>query len=547
MKKVDTYSEYTVADFFCGAGGFSEGFHQSGFKVIFCLDNWKPAIKTHDLNHVNCKSKLMNILDIKTEDIDKIIPDTNVIIGSPPCVSFSNSNKSGKADKTLGLQLIKQFLKIVLYKLTKEKSILKYWIMENVPNSIKYIKDEYTALELGLDSNLPNLIVKEKKILTASNYGSPQKRKRAICGNFVVPKITHNEKNFKFINHVLKDLGQPLNNNKKKITDPFNNKIKINKSELSDHFYDSELPEEWWKKAKKLKTDHGYMGKMEFPDKKVRLCRTIMATESYCSRESIIFNKEKTEKYRAPTIRELASLMGFPINYQIEGTSSTIKHKQIGNAVCVHLAKALADAIKEHCNLKFKNTKPRVIPKIIFNLNDISSPLFSNFIPNKIKKINCKFHMHVPYIKINGIRIELDNRDSDFKNNKIIWKSFIHKGSGKNAIKAEIKNDNIIKILKNHKKFNHINSFIENNISKKIYNSLIFQQKLCNIENNKTHYSPIEILEIISSQINFLDCSNEKIEVENFDKIFKYKKKMLYSYDILYCLYCVNKITTLLN
>ena len=128
----------TVADFFCGAGGFSEGFHQAGFKVIFGLDNWKPAIETHDLNHPFCKSVCMNILDLDTpEKIDEIIPDTDIIIGSPPCVSFSNSNKSGKADKTLGIQLINQYLKIILHKKTKPGSILKYWIMENVPNSLK--------------------------------------------------------------------------------------------------------------------------------------------------------------------------------------------------------------------------------------------------------------------------------------------------------------------------------------------------------------------------------------------------------------------------
>ena len=45
-------------------------------------------------------------------------------------------------------------------------------------------------------------------------------------------------------------------------------------------------------KARKLKRDHGYMGKMDFPDRTNRHCRTIMATESYCSRESIIFEKE---------------------------------------------------------------------------------------------------------------------------------------------------------------------------------------------------------------------------------------------------------------
>ena len=98
---------YTVSDFFCGGGGFSEGFRQAGMDVIFSLDSWKLATETHDINHNNHKCLHMNILELKTEElIDKYIPDTDIIVGSPPCIAFSNSNKSGKADKTLGISLI---------------------------------------------------------------------------------------------------------------------------------------------------------------------------------------------------------------------------------------------------------------------------------------------------------------------------------------------------------------------------------------------------------------------------------------------------------
>ncbi|NOQ38346.1 DNA cytosine methyltransferase, partial [archaeon] len=95
----------SVADFFCGAGGFSEGFRQKGFDVVFALDNWKPACDTHELNHPKCKHANMNILELNTpEKIDEIVPDTDILIGSPPCVAFSGSNKAGKADKSLGIR-----------------------------------------------------------------------------------------------------------------------------------------------------------------------------------------------------------------------------------------------------------------------------------------------------------------------------------------------------------------------------------------------------------------------------------------------------------
>ena len=532
----------TVSDFFCGAGGFSEGFYQEGFDVVFALDYWKPAYVTHEHNHKNCKNVCMNILDIDTcEKIDDIIPDTDIIIGSPPCVSFSSSNLSGKADKTLGLQLIKQFLKIVLYKKTKINSKLKYWIMENVPNSIDFIKDKYTAEELGLDKYLPDLIINNKNILIASDYGSPQSRKRAIVGDYIIPEKTHLFNNIHTIK-ILEALGNPLNKDIQNIIDP-SFTINLNRTDLTDHFYDSELPSEWTDKAKRLKTDHGFMGKMDFPERTDRLCRTIMATESYCSRESIIFKKEGfVDKYRAPTIRELACLMGFPIDYQFIGKNSNSKHKQIGNAVCVHMSMALAKAIKYNTKIQLIK-KPRILVKTYVNLNDLQKPLFSNYKCNE-KKMNSKFHIHVPYIKINQLRVELDNINSDFDNSKFIWRCIIHKGSGKNALKTEFNNSKFYSIISKHKCFNEINNFIDNQIKPYVYDSYIFQEKNCNIINNhnEKHYSPDKTLQIISKKIKELDIKNDTMEIKELDIIFKYSKNNTYSMEIIYSLYILNII-----
>lgn len=529
----------TVADFFCGAGGFTEGFNQSGFNVIFGLDSWKPAVETHDFNHPGCKSTHMNILHLDTEEkIDEVVPDTDIIVGSPPCISFSNSNNSGKADKTLGIKLIEQFLKIILYKKTKPNSKLKYWIMENVPNSLKSVKDVYTAKELGLDESLPDLIVETKNILVASDYGTSQGRKRAICGDYIVPKKTHSDNNV-YIESIMKELGPPVNNNKKEIQDPSFSNIKLTKEELSDHFYDSEVPKEWWKKAKRLKTDHGYMGKMDFPDRTNRLCRTIMATESYCSRESIIFPKEETELFRAPTIRELGCCMGFPIDYQFIGNSSTTKHKLIGNAVCVQLSKALADEIKKEMKIKL-TVKKRQVKSIPFNLNTIKAPLFSKFKP-KPRKINSKYHIHVPNLKIKQLRVELDNMESEFENEQFKWSCYLHKGSGKNAVKSKISNSQIVQYIENHKDYTKMMEVISNQLNPFLFNSKIFQEKNCNIVVDSNHISPNDALSIVSEFITSVDDTN--IDCPLLDSILKYKKSTQHPIKIIMALYMVNKIS----
>ena len=119
----NTKYDFTVIDFFCGAGGFSEGFRQQGFKIVYGIDNWEPAIKTFNHNFfLDCSTK--NILDFESsiQEIEKL-PDTDIIIGSPPCVTFSSSNKSGKADKSLGVRLTEVFLRIVAVKKYQQNSI----------------------------------------------------------------------------------------------------------------------------------------------------------------------------------------------------------------------------------------------------------------------------------------------------------------------------------------------------------------------------------------------------------------------------------------
>src|SRR5690606_16051676 len=98
-------SKPTVLDLFCGAGGFSEGFRQQGFEIKIGVDYWQPAVETFNHNFgLDCSVK--NILDFENsiEEIEAL-PDTDVIVGSPPCITFSSSNISGKADKSSGITL----------------------------------------------------------------------------------------------------------------------------------------------------------------------------------------------------------------------------------------------------------------------------------------------------------------------------------------------------------------------------------------------------------------------------------------------------------
>jgi len=429
----------TVADFFCGAGGFSEGFRQMGFEIVFALDNWGPAINTHHLNHPKSNSVLMDILKLNTpEKIDKVVPDTDIIIGSPPCISFSNSNRSGKADKTLGLKLIKAFLRIVAWK--KKKGVLKYWIMENVPNSEKYTKENYLWKELNLPGKGPKLNVEIRKIMNSANYGVPQLRKRFISGDFPIPKPKFKLENHITVKEILKNLGNPLGNKDYKIKDPLYG-FEIDSKSLTDHFYDNRVAKFEWIKARELKKDHGYMGKMSFPENIERPSRTVMATISPSTRESMIlcsFDKRgKKNGYRLPTVRESACFMSFPINYMFEGLSESIKYRLVGNAVCPKFSAELAREILKKEGIKFKsNNGFKIVDMPKVNLNGSKRTI------KKIKKkrYDSRFSQHVPYLKIRNYRVSLENLKSDFKNSEIIWNAVLHHGTGKDAKKLELDN-----------------------------------------------------------------------------------------------------------
>ena len=406
-------SKLKVIDFFCGGGGFSEGFRQMGFEIIYGFDHWKPAIETFNYNfNLNCNPK--NILDFKNsiEEIENL-PNTEIIIGSPPCVSFSSSNKSGNADKSLGVDLTETFLRIVAIKKNQPNSILKAWFMENVINSKRYLQTAYTFKDLGLTEwAIKNRIsplkiaidlYENSVIINSADYGSFQARKRVISGELikkgkiVLPNPTHSEDGnlgkmkYRTIGEMKQTLPNPFSKKSDKlITDP-QYSIRISQNQLIDHFYDTGIYNVEWKCSNYCKTNHPFMGKMSFPENDNKPSRTITATKIANSRESIIYKCEIKRvgdgEYRLPTVREAAVIMGFPITYQFLGTESN-KWRLVGNAVCPSVSRALA---KEVIKSLFGSKKtPIKITKIqnlegVIDLNTFKLKTFDN---PPIKKTN---------------------------------------------------------------------------------------------------------------------------------------------------------------
>lgn len=527
---------YTFIDFFCGAGGFSEGFRQQGFKPIRGIDIWQPAINTHNLNFgLNDETK--SILDFENDEEIEVLEDSDIIIGSPPCVSFSMANKAGKADKSLGIRLIEAFLRVVAVKKHKKGSILKAWYMENVPNSQHYVQVSYTFEDLnlsnwaeknGIDKNSIAVYVQNNgKVLNSNDYGSPQKRERFICGElikrdkqnnvisqeFIEPIKTHNSDTKIVLRDIRKNIPNPLQkkNDKTEIVDPNYPSLKFPMFELTDHFYDSGIYQMEWEQAQRAKQNHPFMGTMSFPENEDKPSRTIMATRGGSTRESLIYKSEYKRsghgEYRLPTIREVATLMGFPYVFNFTGTEST-KWKQIGNAVCPHMSFALAKAIKEkldkdnvveHDNIDFslliENNHRENLDKYKFNnLNTYKEKVFNK--PPSRKK-GSKFRRH--FFKGGNMTVSLMNHSAVDKSIKAgeDWFIFVFLGSGKNFQEITIENDIYKKIEtffdENKEVMPEFKDFVKDckKLCKNIPNSELLQE-LYEQDNRNSEYLDLE-------------------------------------------------------
>lgn len=565
-------NKLSVIDFFCGAGGFSEGFRQNGFEILKGYDNWQPAIDTFNHNF-NTNSSVKNILDFK-ESIEEInlLPDTDVIIGSPPCVSFSSSNISGKADKESGVILTKIFLRIVAVKKFQKNSILKAWYMENVANSRNYLADYYTFNDLGLGEwakknklspNKKAIILKDNQpLINSADYGSYQARKRAISGEIIckekliIPKPTNSDDEksklpkWNTLGDLLSNFPSPiLKYSEELIQDPIYKSIKIKLPELTDHFYDSGLYKSEWRQSREHKTNHYCMGKMAFPENKDKPSRTITATKSGTSREALIYKSEFTRKgngeYRSPTVREAASIMGFPFTYQFLGSPNN-KWRLVGNAVCPSVSRAFSSELLSQLGLKQPaELELTLSPNIegVENLNSFKENSF-NKQPKRVK--NSRFRRHP--LKEGNLTVTLSNFDIE-KNgttsNK--WFTSIQYGTGEGYKNQKIEDgfykqlESLISKIDSGKQFIKI---INNGFTEKIGTAVQLQEMY---EIQKSFDLLLEPTALVEEVKNIIDKVGVKENqyIQNEIKIFK--EKSVVPIKQLFALYAINKIASVAN
>lgn len=408
----------TVVDLFCGCGGISLGFQMAGCKVIYGLDNNLDAIETFKRNFPDAVTECRKI-----EDIDlSTIPQSDIIVGGPPCVNFSTA-KGSRANVLEGIKLVQAFLRIVYIRKPK------YWIMENVPRIGLHLPEKIPLRWIGIDED-GDLQVPVKMEFDISLFGAPQKRKRLLIGNYRIPEPSQKSafelplfkdyyKHAKTLGYILNAFPDPLSKPKgASITDP-NYGIEISDINLSDHFMDTIIDEQEAKSIEIAKQQHPYMGKMDFPDDLTKLARTVVSLQM--GRETLVI-KTKDNKFRRATIRECSTLQTFPICFQFGGKSISSRYKQAGNAVPPILTYRLASLILEKENEKTTKKPAIFYPKLFEPAQERKKSVRKNINYNVGRVIR------IPQKEVRGSRIELHSIGYP----KVRWETELHVGEGKN-------------------------------------------------------------------------------------------------------------------
>lgn len=188
--------EIPIFSYFCGAGGFDLGFERSEhediyFETKFCTDIEAACGETICKNRPNWNFFLADITKLSPEDArSKAGYSPVVMIGGPPCQTFSVAGKQLATDDSLG-QLYRDYIKHVSY---LQPEIV---VMENV-YGLKQVKRSNVLAEIYSAFKGIGYDVTHHELLSA-DYGTPQMRRRLFFvatkrnNKFSFPDPTHSE------------------------------------------------------------------------------------------------------------------------------------------------------------------------------------------------------------------------------------------------------------------------------------------------------------------------------------------------------------------
>jgi DNA (cytosine-5)-methyltransferase 1 len=330
-------------EIFAGGGGMSCGAREVGISNCVKVDMDRMACKTLEANFPDALVLTLDVRDFnaKTWRRELELPsDPDALLQAPPCNGFSAANTSGGRNDIQNCNCTLESIETV--RLLQSKFVA----MENVPGllqkkevpgagrmRVSYLQ-EYMAGLLSMDYQ-----IRLCKRLNAMHYGDPQDRKRVISfaakRGYALPEAprpTHgNEPNLRKIVTVRDAIGDLED------IEPTEDGIVIlnDGSEARGHYLKDT------KRVEKHVEKQDTVLQPDLPACTVRKHNTL-----------VHYNRK-----RNITQLERARLMSFPDNFVFKGNHGE-QGDQIGNAIPVKFAAAIATAMKEAFRLGLHHEPP---------------------------------------------------------------------------------------------------------------------------------------------------------------------------------------------
>ena len=388
--------QYNCCELFAGCGGLGLGFHQKYFNIV-CANELESDIgETYIHNFPDTK---VVIGDVTNDKIKKKIynafkkNDCDVLIGGPPCVAYSMSGHRNSRDPRG--QLFRDYVEIV------DKLKTKVFVMENVKGILSMLHDkeilttkekELADMYYELEKEKLDIVAKKKlisaknneedldnikkslkdinkrinrmkkdipkfrekvtdkivnqfkdnyyvdfKLHNSANFGVPQKRERVIFigvrkdlyskDDIKFPQETYSEDKWITVKNAIDDLKDL-------------NQKDADNSNIKNHILTTHTP------SFLEKIQNTPIGKSVNPKYTEAFFRCSPQKPSNTVKENHGAVFVHYEKDRVMTPRELARLQSFPDDFEFKGSKSCML-VQLGNAVPVKLANAIAGSVKE--------------------------------------------------------------------------------------------------------------------------------------------------------------------------------------------------------
>lgn len=158
-------------DLFCGAGGFSEGFRQSGFELVGGLDIDPDAIATYAYNFTDAQAICGDVREAAVRGrVLEVGAGVDVIIGGPPCQAFSQVRNHARLIDDPRNGLYREFVGAL------DALEPVAFVMENVPGMDQMGVREQVREDLSLGGRYAVI----SQVVDAADHGVPQTRQRLI-------------------------------------------------------------------------------------------------------------------------------------------------------------------------------------------------------------------------------------------------------------------------------------------------------------------------------------------------------------------------------